>query len=96
LPATVARTAHASVGAALTAAGTLGSAGHPALASALHNTASAAFFHGFHAANYVAAGVATAGAAMALALLPAHPTLTNDDNADVGAAGSAATAPARA
>ena len=74
LPAAVARTAHASVGAALTAAGKLGSAGHPVLASAVHNAASSAFFHGFHAANYVAAGVAAAGAVMALALLPAHPT----------------------
>jgi hypothetical protein len=73
LPGTVARTAHGSVGAALTTADQLGSAGHPALASAIHSAASSAFFHGFHAANYVAAGVAAAGAGMALALLPAHP-----------------------
>jgi EmrB/QacA subfamily drug resistance transporter len=96
VPATVARTAHASVGAALTAAGTLGSVGHPALGAAVHNAASAAFFHSFHAANYLAAGVATAGAVMALALLPAHTTPTHDVNADEGAAGSAATATARA
>ena len=46
LPATVARTAHASVGAALTAAGKLAGPGHPALAAAIHNAASSAFFHG--------------------------------------------------
>jgi hypothetical protein len=95
LPATVARTAHTSVGAALTAAGELGSAGHPVLASAVHDAASAAFFHGFHAANYLAAGVAAAGAVMALLLLPAHPTVSNDDTADVRALGSPAAAAAR-
>ena len=36
--------------------GQLGHAGHPALAAAIHNAASSAFFDGFHAANYVAAG----------------------------------------
>ena len=48
-------------------------AGHPSLASAVHDAASSAFFQGFHAANYVAAGVAAVGALMALRLLPAHP-----------------------
>jgi EmrB/QacA subfamily drug resistance transporter len=95
LPATVARTAHASVGAALTAAGKLGSAGHPVLASVLHDAASAAFFHGFHAANYLAAGVAAAGAVMALSLLPAQPTVSNDDTAEVRSLGAPATAAAR-
>jgi EmrB/QacA subfamily drug resistance transporter len=95
LPATVARTAHASVGAALTAASKLGSAGHPVLASALHDAASAAFFHGFHAANYLAAGVAAAGAVMALSLLPAQPTVSNDDTAGVRSLGAPATAAAR-
>ena len=93
LPATVARTAHASVGAALTAAGTLAH-GHPALATALHHAASSAFFDGFHAANFVAAGVAAAGAVMALALLPAHPTTTGDDAPDAPALGSPASVPA--
>src|SRR5919201_1523300 len=79
LPATAARPAHESVGAALTAASKLGSTGHPVLASAVHDAASAAFFNGFHAANYVAAGVAAAGAVMALWLLPAQPTVGNDD-----------------
>jgi EmrB/QacA subfamily drug resistance transporter len=95
LPASVARTAHASVGAALTAAGKLGSAGHPALASTVHDAAGAAFFDGFHAANYLAAGVAAAGAVMALWLLPAHPTVSSDDTAEVRALGSPATAAAR-
>src|SRR5437764_8553710 len=78
VPASVARTAHASVGAALTAASKLGSAGHPVLASAVHHAANSAFFHGFHAADYLAAGVAAAGALMALWLLPAYPTASSD------------------
>ena len=79
------RTAHGSVGAALTVAGELAHAGHPALAAAVHNAASSAFFHGFHTANYVAAGVAAAGALMALALLPAQPTTSTDDTRDTQA-----------
>jgi EmrB/QacA subfamily drug resistance transporter len=83
LPATIAHTAHASVGAALTAAGKLVHTGQPALAVAVHNVASSAFFHAFHAADYVSAGVAAAGALMALALLPAHPTArTGEEFAD--------------
>jgi hypothetical protein len=61
LSAAVARTAHASIGAALTAAGKLAGLGHPALAAAVHSTASSAFFDGFHTADYVSAGVAAAG-----------------------------------
>ncbi len=92
LPATVARSAHASVGAALGVAGELGRAGHHAAAAAIHDAASAAFFHGFVTANYLAAGVAVAGALMALALLPAHPTRgTADDAPDLPAVGSAQT-----
>jgi EmrB/QacA subfamily drug resistance transporter len=90
LPVTVDRTAHESVGAALTAAGSLGSAGRPALASTVHDAAAAAFFHGFHAANYVAAGVAAAGAVMAVLLLPAHPTVIDDDTAELRVAATAA------
>jgi predicted MFS family arabinose efflux permease len=89
LPAAIARTAHASVGAALTAASKLGSSGHPVLASAIHNATSAAFFHGFHAANYLAAGVAAAGAVMAFALLPAHPSPRSHDALGVPAATAA-------
>ncbi len=92
LPTAVARTAHASVGAALTASSELGSAGHPVFAAALHNAASAAFFHGFHAANYLAAGVAAAGAVMALSLLPAQPSVSNDQAAELRATGSPTTA----
>ncbi|MDX6639470.1 MAG: hypothetical protein QOF12_481 [Solirubrobacteraceae bacterium] len=92
LPATVAGTAHSSIGASLAVADKLASAGHPALASAVHNAASTAFFHGFHAANYLAAGVAAAGAVMALALLPAQPTSSRDDTPEVPALGTPATA----
>jgi hypothetical protein len=95
LPAGVARSAHASVGAALTAAIKLTHAGHPVLASAIHDAADSAFFHGFSAANYLAAGVAAAGALMALALLPAQPKTRSDDTPEVPALGSAATAAAR-
>jgi len=66
-------------------------AGHPALAAVIHNAASSAFFNGFRAANHVAAGVAAAGAVMALALLPAHPTIGSDETPDRQALGSPAT-----
>jgi EmrB/QacA subfamily drug resistance transporter len=82
IPATVMRAAHASVGAALGVADKLGHAGHPALGAAVHDAASSAFFHGFTMANYLAAGVAVAGGVMALALLPAQPTVTGEDAAD--------------
>jgi EmrB/QacA subfamily drug resistance transporter len=95
LPTTVARTAHASVGAALTAAGKLGSGGHPGAAATLHNAASSAFFDGFHTANYVAAAVAAAGAVIALALLPAHPTIRTGDTPETQPVGAPATAEAR-
>ncbi len=95
LPATIARTAHASVGAALAAASQLEATGHPALAAAVHDAASAAFFRGFHAANYLAAGVAAAGAVMALSLLPAQPTAGPDDVTEVRTLGSSATAAAQ-
>jgi EmrB/QacA subfamily drug resistance transporter len=73
LPASAVRAAHGSVGAALAAAGELAPS-HPRLAAAVHDTTSSAFFSGFHTANYLAAGVAAAGAVVALALLPAQPT----------------------
>jgi EmrB/QacA subfamily drug resistance transporter len=94
LPGGVAHTANESVGAALTVAGSVAHGGHPTLATAVHDAASSAFFHGFHAANYVAAAVAAAGAAMALVLLPAHPTVTDDDATEPQ--GSASPAPALA
>jgi hypothetical protein len=80
LPASAARTAHESVGAALGAADQLAHAGHPALAASVHEAASTAFFHGLHAADWVAAGAAAAGALMALLLLPAHPTIGAEDS----------------
>jgi EmrB/QacA subfamily drug resistance transporter len=95
LPATIAHAAHASAGAALTVADKLAHAGHPALADAIHNAASAAFFQGFHAADYVSAGVAAAGALMAIAWLPAHPTPSSEDAPEMRALGSHATAAAR-
>jgi EmrB/QacA subfamily drug resistance transporter len=79
LPANLAGTVHASVGSALAAADRLAHTGHPALAAAIRTAASSSFFHGFHSANYVAAGVTAAGALMALALLPAHPTVRSGD-----------------
>jgi EmrB/QacA subfamily drug resistance transporter len=95
LPATVARTAHESVGAALAAAVGIRQAGHPALATAVHDAASSAFFSGFHTANFVAAGVAAAGAVMALALLPAQPTVSSEDTQEARAPGSPSAAAAR-
>ena len=83
LPETVTANAHASLGAALTVSDRLAQAGHGALATTLHNAASVAFFHAFHTADVVAAGVAAAGALMALALLPSHPTAASTDTADL-------------
>ncbi len=91
LPAAAARSAHASVGAALTVAGRLADGGHPGLGTAIHSAASSAFFHGFTAANYVAASVAAAGAVMALSLLPAQPTSATADVPKPQAPASAAT-----
>ena len=85
LPTSLTQTAHASIGAALTVAGRLENAGHDRLGSAVHNAASAAFFHGFHAANFVAAGVAAAGALLALVALPAQPTTQSIDSTEASA-----------
>jgi len=95
LPAGDAQTAHGSLGAALTVGGKVAQAGHPTLAAAIHDAASSAFFDGFQTANYVAAGVAAAGALMALALLPAQPTISTDDSPETPAVGAPAAAPAR-
>jgi EmrB/QacA subfamily drug resistance transporter len=73
LPENAAATAHDSVGAALNVSGGLAQAGQAGLAADVHDAASAAFFHGFAAGNLVAAGVAAAGAVMAIVLLPAQP-----------------------
>jgi EmrB/QacA subfamily drug resistance transporter len=88
VPGPLARTAHASVGAALTVAGRLQHAGHAALASGTHDAARVAFFHGFSAANVMTAGVAAAGALMALVLLPAHPSAPGEATPDPQALGT--------
>jgi EmrB/QacA subfamily drug resistance transporter len=90
LPASVARAAHGSVGGALTVAGKFAHDGHPAIATAIHNATSSAFFQGFHAGDYVAAGIAAVGAVMALALLPSFPTLSARDTPDTQTIGSPA------
>jgi hypothetical protein len=74
LPAAARSTAHASVGAALGVASALQDGGHTALGIAVHSAATSAFFHGFSAANLVAAGVAGAGVLIALTWLPAQPS----------------------
>jgi EmrB/QacA subfamily drug resistance transporter len=94
LPDALDRSAHTSAGAALTAADQLASTGHPALASTVQDAASTAFMHGFHTANYIAAGVAAAGALMALALLPAHPAAREEDAREARPLHPPATAPA--
>jgi hypothetical protein len=73
LPGVLARTAHQSVGAALTVASRLGEADRLSLAGQVHNAASEAFIHGLSVACLVAAAIAAAGAMMAAALLPAQP-----------------------
>jgi hypothetical protein len=77
LPDPAASAADRSVGAALGAAAQLDATGHTGLAMALRDAASTAFFRGFEAACLVAAGVAIAGAVLAVALLPAQPPRTS-------------------
>ena len=95
VPAHLARTAHDSAGAALAVADRLASTGHSSLAANLHHVATSAFFHGFATANVLAAGVAGAGALMALALLPAQPPAPAEDTAEASALASPAPAAAR-
>jgi EmrB/QacA subfamily drug resistance transporter len=73
VPEAITSTAHRSVGEAFGAAAQLDAAGNSGLSQALHNAASGAFFDGFQAACLVAAGVAIAGAVMAVVLIPAQP-----------------------
>jgi EmrB/QacA subfamily drug resistance transporter len=79
LPQRLTHAAHESVGGALVVAGNLTRAGDPALGGIVHDAARSAFFHGFGAANLLAAGVAAAGAVMALALLPARPSQADEE-----------------
>jgi EmrB/QacA subfamily drug resistance transporter len=94
LPGPAAGAAERSVGEAFGAADQLAAGGQGGLASTLHDAASAAFFQGFETACLVAAGVAIAGALVALALLPAHPTAGDEElsEPDALAALAAATA----
>jgi EmrB/QacA subfamily drug resistance transporter len=73
LQASAAEQAHNSIGAALGAAAQLQAGGQDGLARALADVASSAFFDGFAIACLVAAGVALAGAVLALVLLPPLP-----------------------
>jgi hypothetical protein len=70
--------AHSSVGASLEVATRLAHSGQPGLAAAVRNATTSAFFHGFHSGDVVAAGVAAAGAVLALLFLPSHPTLGDE------------------
>jgi EmrB/QacA subfamily drug resistance transporter len=94
LPGSLARTAHGSVGAALTVAGQVGHAGHVALAAGIHNATNSAFFHGFSAANFLTAGIALAGAVIAFGLLAAHPTVGGEETPEVRTSATPATAAA--
>ncbi len=78
IPGQLVATAHTSVGGALEVATRLAHAGQSGLAEAVRGAATGAFFHGFHAGDAVAAGVAAAGALLALLFLPAHPTVPED------------------
>jgi hypothetical protein len=73
LPPSLAHTAHRSAGTALTLANTLGAAGHPGMAQAVHDATANAFIHGLSIGCLVAGGVAAGGALLAALLLPAHP-----------------------
>jgi EmrB/QacA subfamily drug resistance transporter len=92
LPGLAAGAAKGSVGGALGAADQLAAGGHGDLATTLRDAASAAFFHGFKIACVVAAGVAIAGALVALALLPAHPTARGEETPELDGLGAPATA----
>jgi hypothetical protein len=94
LPPSLVRTAHTSVGAALTVAQHVGQAGHAALAGDIHTAVSSAYFHGFSAANFMTAGIAAAGAVLALVLLPSHPTAGDDESLEASGLGSGVVATA--
>jgi hypothetical protein len=92
LPGPAVDAANGSVGGALGAADQLAAGGHGDLATTLRAATSAAFFHGFEIACLVAAGVAVAGALVALALLPAHPTARGEETTEPQAPGTPASA----
>jgi EmrB/QacA subfamily drug resistance transporter len=75
LPAALVDTAHSSAGAALAIAHQLAYAGQPTLGAAVHAAAAGAFIHGLSVACLASGTLAGAGAVIALALLPAHPSV---------------------
>jgi EmrB/QacA subfamily drug resistance transporter len=74
LPHALTATAHHSVGAAFTAAGTAQASGHLARAAAIQQAATHAFIHGLQAGCLVAGGVAAGGVLLAALFLPSQPT----------------------
>ena len=94
LPGHVVATAHQSVGAAYTAAGSIKALGHPALAQALQLAASNAFLRGLTVGALVAGGVAAVGAILAALFLPAHPAQPPSAG-EPGQSAAAAAQPAR-
>jgi MFS transporter, DHA2 family, multidrug resistance protein len=62
-----------SIGGAMSAAEQLTATGHAALAAAVRDIASDAFFHGFEVAVLVAAAIALVGAAASARLVPSQP-----------------------
>ncbi len=72
-PGRVAAIAHQSVGAAYAAAGKIAALGQPALGQALQHASANAFLRGLTVGSLVAAGVAAAGALLAVLFLPAQP-----------------------
>jgi EmrB/QacA subfamily drug resistance transporter len=90
VPLPVATTAHQSVGAAYVAAGKIAALGQPVVGHALHDAAANAFLHGLTISCLVAAGVAAAGALLAVLFLPAQPARPAAPAADeAGTAGGA-------
>jgi hypothetical protein len=73
LPHSIAATAHGSVGAAYTVAGSERAGGHLARAAAIHDAATGAFIHGLQAGCLVAFGVAVGGVVLAGLFLPSQP-----------------------
>ena len=72
-PSTVVQTMQQSIGAALGVSRRVASDGHIALGATLRNVSTDAFLHGLSVGCMVAAGVAAAGAVLAVVFLPAQP-----------------------
>jgi hypothetical protein len=85
VPGRVAAIAHQSVGAAYVAAGKIAALGHPGLGQTLQHTAANAFLRGLTISCLVAAGVAAAGALLAVLFLPAQPASSAGDEAETAA-----------